>query len=180
MTKYEQSNRTATPTCDNGSDKHCVFRCGKSWFSIAADVVREITIAPTLVPVPQCHPALTGLCHLRSEFVPVLALDALLDVEAFDIVDHNKLMVIEGRSVWAMRIAEAAAIESLETLVAPEARLDDGLQTPVIGTAMFRDSIARVLDPNGLVRLAQKALEDHWHRAPHSIHPSRCEERSPS
>jgi chemotaxis signal transduction protein len=147
------------------SDKHCVVRVQGSWFSLPAESVREIGIAPELVAVPQCHRALAGLCHLRSDFIPVIALDALIDVQRdAGTAQPAKLMVIRGRSVWALRIDEAAAIESLETLVAPESRMEDGQPTPVIGTAMFRSHIVRVLDPNTIFELAQSALEDQWRR----------------
>jgi chemotaxis signal transduction protein len=157
----------AAPCGVAASDKHCIVRIGTSWFSIPADAVREITIAGELVAVPHCHRVLAGLCHLRSEFVPVIALDALLDVDGLrDARESGKLVVIGGRNVWALGIAEAAAIESLETLVAPETRIDDGNSSPVLGTAMFRNQIVRVLDPNTVFRLAQQALENQWRRAP--------------
>lgn len=162
----------------SASDKHCVVRSGQSWFSLPAVAVREITSAPAMVAVPKCHPALVGLCHLRSEFIPVIEVNALLDVDGVDNSGpHPKLLVINGRSVWALLIAEAAAIESLETLVAPESRMDDGSQTPVLGTAMFREQIVRVLDPNGVFQFAQQVLEDQWNRPCPQIR-SRNEQRS--
>lgn len=152
------------------ADKHCVFRCGQSWFSVPAIAVREISIAPSLVRVPDCHHALAGLCHLRSEFVPVIALDALLDVDQPEPKSHDRLLVINGTSVWSLLIAEAAALESLETIVSPEVRVDETNLSAVMGTAMFRENIVRVLNPNSLFRLAQHALEDAWGRPPQLIH----------
>lgn len=152
------------------SDKHCVFRCDRSWFSLPAIAVREITIAPELVRVPNCHRSLAGLCHLRSEFIPVLSLTQLMSTDdAQSTESHSKLLVINSSSVWALQIAEAAALESLETLVAPEARMDDLNPTPVTGTAMFRDQIVRVLDPMIIVRMARQSLENLWRAAPNSI-----------
>lgn len=78
-------------------------------------------------------------------------------------------MVINGSSVWAILIAEAAALESLETLIAPEARMDDLNPTPVTGTAMFRDEIIRVIDPMIVFRMAQQSLESLWRTTPNSI-----------
>lgn len=154
----------------SASDKHCVFRSGVSWFSLPAVSVREITIAPDLVRVPQCHPSLLGLCHLRSEFIPVISLTSLLDVDGSQSPAQNKLMVINGNCVWSLLIAEAASLESLETIVAPEARMDDVMQSPVMGTAMYRDKIVRVLDPVSIFRLAQQALEGVWNGA-QPLHP---------
>lgn len=152
------------------SDKHCVFRCDRSWFSLPAISVREITIAPELVRVPNCHRSLAGLCHLRSEFIPVLSLTQLISAEDTQSTEsHGKLLVINGSSVWAMQIAEAAALESLETLVAPEARMDDLQPTPVTGTAMFREHIVRVLDPMIIYQMAQQSLQSLWRAAANPI-----------
>lgn len=165
MNAIESLNQSATAMLSDlsASDKHCVFRSGKGWYSLPAVAVREITISPQLVSVPQSHPSLAGLCHLRSEFIPVLSLSALLEVDDQSVSQpNNKLMVINGSSVWAILIAEAAALESLETILSPESRMEDSHLSPVMGTAMFDEQILRVLDPNRLFRLAQQTLETSW------------------
>lgn len=160
----------AAPTTTSLSDipasnKHCVFRCGDSWFSVPAVSVREIVIAPELVRVPHCHRALAGLGHLRSEFLPVIALGALLGSDQpMDLSEHDCLLVFAGSSVWSLLIAEAAALESMETIVSQEAR-PENTGNVSIGTAMFRDRIVRVLNPNGLLAAAQQVFEQHWHRS---------------
>ena len=181
MSSTETPSTIATATLSDlsSSDKHCVFRCGTSWFSVPAVSVREISIAPGLVRVPDCHQSLAGLCHLRSEFVPVLSLGTLLGVDDTDIShSHDRLLLMGGSSQWALLIAEAAALESLETIVTPEARMDDTKLTAVMGTAMYRDQIVRVLNPNSLYRLAQQALEDLWRRPQQPTHPTRPEQGS--
>ncbi len=165
MNRTETQSESATATLSDlsASDKHCVFRSGASWFSVPAISVREITISPGLVKLPNSHPSLAGLCHLRSEFIPVISLNTLLDLDSSESSQsHDRLMVLNGSSVWALLIAEAAALESLETIIAPDARLDESNQSPVIGTAMFREQIVQVLDPTGLFRLAQHLLESRW------------------
>ena len=170
---------TATMHDLSGSDKHCIFRCDGSWFSLPAISVSEITIAPDLVKVPNCDQSLAGLCHLRSEFIPVLSLTRLMSVDSGQTTEtHGKLMVINGSSIWAMLIAEAAALESLETLVTPGLRLDDMNPTPVTGTAMYRDQIVRVLDPITLFRMAQQSLEGLWRGAQTPIRISHEEQGS--
>jgi chemotaxis signal transduction protein len=57
---------------------HCVMRRGASWFAFPAEKVREVLFRPPLLAVPHSDPLLAGLCHVRSEFFPVLRLDALL------------------------------------------------------------------------------------------------------
>ena len=178
MNAMDQANQSSTAMLSDlsASDKHCVFRSGTCWYSVPAVSVREITIAPQMFAVPQSHPSLAGLCHLRSEFVPVISLSALLEVQDPTVSQpNNKLMVINGTTVWALLIAEAAALESLETILAPESRMDDS-HSPVMGTAMFNDQIVRVLDPNRLFRLAQQTLETTWTRPPSTAHDTRREQ----
>ena len=93
----------ATLADHSASDKHCVFLSGREWFSVPAVAVREITIVPPLVKVPESDASLAGLCHLRSEFVPVVLLNSLLDGDACDYSHpHNKLLVLNGSNVWGI------------------------------------------------------------------------------
>ena len=165
-TATRESSSPATLSDLSESDKHCIFRCDQSWFSLPAIVVREIAIAPDLVSVPNSHGALAGLCHLRSEFIPVVSLTQLFGVDTQQPTElQGNLLVINGSSVWAIPTAEAAALKSLETLVAPDLRMDDMTPSPVTGTAMFRGQIVRVLDPVSVFRMAQQSLERAWQSA---------------
>jgi len=145
------------------SDKHVLFRSGQSWFSVPAVAVREITIAPDLASVPGCHRTLEGLCRQQSEFIPVISLDALLEVETTGKTqENNQLLTFAANTVWAIRIAEAAALESVETITSPEDRHDTTASSPVIGTAIFGDRVVRVLNPDRLYQLTAQALEQQW------------------
>ncbi len=144
------------------SDKHFLFRCGPSWFSIPAFCVREVSITPEVVHVPGCDPVLEGLCRKQSEFIPVISLAALLDLDTADCHQENhQLITLCGQQVWAIRIAEASALESLDTLSSPDLRSDDAA-SPVIGTAVRGDQIVRVLNPEKLYQLTSQALEQAW------------------
>lgn len=150
-----------------GDDKHCVFRIGNGWFSIPATTVREIAPASEIATVPTSHPALAGLCHVRSEFVPVLRLAALLQETEEDPAANRRMLVIQGTGGhWALLIDGVVGLESLETLIHPDYRSElthaVGARSPVLGTATCRDQIVRVLDPNGVFRLAQTLLLDSW------------------
>lgn len=147
---------------DIASDKHCVFRCGETWFSVPAVSVREIVMTPELVAVPDCHEALVGLCHLRSDFIPVVTLQSLLDSAASIANDNSScLLVFDHACAWALLISGSAGLEAIETIVSQDSRSDHD-HSVVIGTAMFRDRIVRVLNPNALLAKAQQAFEGHW------------------
>ncbi len=145
-------------------DKHCVFGCGDAWFSLPAVSVRQIVMAPELVRVPACHPALAGLGRLRGEFLPVVSLEALLKLEpSNDVAGSGCLLVLEGNCSWSLLISESIALETLETIVSQEA-LVESANNVVIGTAMFRGRIVRSLNANALLQTAQRTLEQFWNR----------------
>lgn len=147
------------------SNKHCVFRCGDSWFSLPAIAVRQIVVVPDLVKIPNCHQALAGLGRVRGEFVPVIALGTLLEIEqSSESPARACLLVLEGNCIWSLLISESIALESMETIVSQNARTEDA-NNAVIGTAMFHDRIVRVLNPNGLLATAQCAFDQYWNRA---------------
>ena len=145
--------------------KHCVFRCAGNWFSLPATAVRELRLAPERVAVPGSPAELAGLCHLRSEFLPVLRLNVLLGGPASGRSDDQKLLVIAGSSCnWALLITDVVALESLETLVDPSAPVTGRQSAAVRGTATFRDQIVRVIDPAALHRHIQETLDSCWNR----------------
>jgi purine-binding chemotaxis protein CheW len=147
------------------SNKHCVFRCGDSWFSVPAVAVRQIVVIPELVRIPHCHRAIAGLGRVRGEFVPVISLDTLLEIDQSNESPASAcLLVLEGNCNWSLLISETIALEYLETIVSQNARLENP-NNVVIGTAMFRDHIVRVLNPGGLLATAQSAFDQFWNRA---------------
>ncbi len=147
------------------ADKHCVFRCGDSWFSVPAIAVRQLVVTPEIVKVPHCHRALVGLGRLRGEFVPIVDLGRLLDIDPTGRSSAGDcLLVLEGKCIWSLLISESVALEALETIVSQEAKADS-THNVTIGTAMFQDRIVHVLNPNGLLARAQSSLDQFWHCA---------------
>jgi len=140
---------------------HCVFRCGEHWFSLAATAVREIIASPPCVVIPDTHRALHGLCHLRSEFIPVINLEQLLELGSSTLEhdDNSKMIVIDGQPLWALRVSETSRLVALETLIAPDGRSDDGQASAVLGTAMLDNRVIRVLDAKNLVDRLRSMLD---------------------
>ncbi len=160
LTPRTSASRSDIPA----SDKHCIFRCGDAWFSVPAVAVRQIVVTPDIVKVPHCHQALLGLGRLRGEFVPIVALGRLLEIDqSSQPPTGDCLLVLEGKCIWSLQISESIALEFLETIVSQEARTDTSSDM-VIGTAMFQDRIVRVLNPAGLLARAQTTFEQFWNR----------------
>ena len=144
-------------------DKHLVFRNGASWFSLPALAVREVTFRPKIVPVPNSHRVLAGLCHIRNEFLPVLSLRALFseDISSAN-VEAQLIVVGNSDAPWAILVDEVLALESLETTVSTGVEFDEDGGVPVESWATYQDQSIRVLDPAALYEFAQNVLETAW------------------
>src|SRR5262245_31182062 len=141
---------------------HCVFRRGTSWFGLPALSVREVLSRPAVVLVPQARSPLTGLCHVRSEFLPVLNLGPLIGEDAAFLPSEAQMIVVvsvEGN--WGLLVDQVAALTALETSVAPEGSSSAWLAA-VLGWATYRDQVVRVLEPSIYYRLAEATLESGW------------------
>lgn len=146
----------------NLSDKHCVFQCGDVMFSLPATAVREVTIMPTVVPVPLSHPSLAGIGNLRSEFLPVIDLEPLVGNQARLVAETGQLLVIQSPlGSWAIAIDKVVAIDGIETHIDAGQRNENTISV-LMGTATYDGKVISVLDVNGLQRIAQQTLENQW------------------
>ena len=55
--------------------------------------MREVAIRPRVVGVPHSDCVLSGLCHLRNEFLPVLRASVLLGVPDAGVSDERMIVV---------------------------------------------------------------------------------------
>ena len=139
-----------------------VFRCGDAWFAVPAITVRELTMAPEVAVVPGCDPSLEGICRQQSEFIPVIAIDNLLQFDATNESEvGNQLLTLAGSHVWSIRIAEAIGLKSLDTIGASELS-GDANHHGVVGTATCGDNFVRVLNPDQLYQRVAQQLESSW------------------
>ena len=144
-------------------EKYCVVRRGTSWFALPAVSVREVCSGATTVPIPRSHPALAGLCHVRSEFLAVLSLVDLAGDQGTPLRRDESLLVMTGPSgPWALLVDEVAAIASLEVSIAVDVTATEGWTNAILGSATYQDKVVRILDPNRLYRLAERQLRDAW------------------
>jgi len=141
---------------------YCVFRRGTSWFAVPALAVREVLFRPAIAHVPNTSPLLSGLCHVRTEFLPVLNLGPLLGGDASAQGDATQLLVISSdERTWGLLVDQVVALNSLETYVSAE-RDSNSWFAAVLGWARYQDQVLRVLDPSAYYRVAETALEQEW------------------
>ena len=147
---------------ENLSDKHCVFCCGDVIFALPATTVREVTIMPTIVPVPLSHPLLSGIGNLRSEFLPVIDLEPIVGNQARRRFEPGQLIVVESPlGDWAIGIDKVTAIDGIETHIDASQR-NENTASFLLGTATYDGKVISVLDVHGLQRIAQQTLESQW------------------
>jgi chemotaxis signal transduction protein len=149
-------------------EKYCIFRRGESRFALPAFLVREITLAENMVPVPGTPKILAGLCHLRSEFVPVLNVPTLCPEDDAPAACGEQLLVLAGaQGRWGIVVDELETLEPLEVSVTADPRGDDTWSATVMGSSSYRDRVVHVLDPSALYRAAENALaEDEFNATP--------------
>lgn len=140
-------------------DKYCIASCGETWFAFPAVVVREVAVRPRVVPVPQSNRVLSGLCHLRNEFLPVLRASVLLGLD--DTVESDERMIVMTGvdGPWGLLVDSVAALEPLEISYVHDWESADAWSSSMTGTASYRDQIVQVLDPEVLHRFIVDQLK---------------------
>ncbi len=140
---------------------HCVFRRASSWLALPAVIVREVIPRVEPVFVPGMPDAFAGLCHVRSEFVPVVNLSTVLPETE---MARNEIMLVldDMDGPWAVFVDEVTSLRALEVSDAPET---DATETAsvVIGWATDGDTVIQVLDQSRIRQFAEGQLAAFWH-----------------
>ena len=144
-------------------DQYCIFRADEAEYAVSAELVREVADLVPIVPVPEAPPVLVGMCHLRTEFIPVLGVNPLIGAGESRLRDAAYLLVFQSdESPWALLIQRALSLEVLEVGYADTETEWDNVSRMTLGTATFRDDVVRVLDAARMYRIAAEVLETQW------------------
>lgn len=146
-----------------GGMTHCVFRRGSTWFAFPAESLREVCERPTLVDVPGCGRLLAGLCHVRSEFTPVVRLDHLLSENAGALGEERQMLVLrDGDGAWGVLADEVRALVGLEPSAGAEVTSTECWTACITGWAAWEGESVRVLHAGNLRDLVEKELARNW------------------
>lgn len=162
MTQVKKIRTHANAFAGNAST-HCVFRRGPLWLALPAVSVREAMPRPEMVFVPGTPGTFVGLCHVRSEFVPVLNLDSMLSVNR-ESADQILLILDDIDGPWGVLVDEVSSLLPLEVSDAPDAE-EWHSESVVVGWATYRNSVIQVLDQTRMRRIAEQELSDIWQNA---------------
>lgn len=139
---------------------HCLFRHGSAWLAFPATSIRQVLACPQMVSVPRTPATFIGLCHVRSEFIPVLTLDALI-CERSRSDDDILLIIDDSDGPWAVLVEEVSALRRLEVSDAPESA-SGSVTSAVTGWATLGDVVIQVLDPIAVREMAERELAVFW------------------
>jgi chemotaxis signal transduction protein len=140
--------------------EHCVFRRAHSWFALPALAVREVLFRTEIVAVPFSGDCITGLCHLRSEFLAAINLNGLLPEETSGYGAERQMIVVNGpEGPWALLVDEVDGLSNLETTSLSAGT--EGGEEPgvVIARAVRGANVVQVLDPDRLYYAAAQSVE---------------------
>jgi len=122
--------------------------------------VREVMLRPEMVFVPGTPGIVSGLCCVRSEFIPVLNLDSVLS--ECDHSDEQVMLILDDADgPWALLVDEAKTLTTLEVSDAPVADLFDPA-CAVVGWATQGDTVIQVIDQSRIRTKAEQQLAEMW------------------
>lgn len=87
---------------------------GRQMFAINVFKVREVIKLPSLTEIPQRHPCVCGVTHLRSQTVPVINLSQAINMSPLEITPESTIVVTEyNRTVQAFLVGSVDRIVNM-------------------------------------------------------------------
>lgn len=160
----------------DNSERYCVFRSGDSWFGIHALAVRSVVPRPAITRTPHSDPILIGLCHLQNEFIPVISLQALTQIqyETSPEAEQQLLIILGPQGSWGLLIDQAVTLVALETSISTLSNQQDKWSKVTTASASFHNRVLQILDPNALYHYASSLLDMFWQGDPQTEHQLTC------
>lgn len=148
----------------DNSERFCVFRSRNCWFGVSAVAVRSIVPRPKLTHTPLSDPILQGMCHLQNEFIPVLSLQAITQIqyETTPGAEQQLLIMLGSQGSWGLLIDQAVALATLETSISTLSHRQDKWSKVIIGSASFQNQVLQVLDASAMYHYMESLLDMFW------------------
>lgn len=145
-------------------ERHCVFCCDDQWYGIPALVVRTIVPCPELTSVPFSDPILVGVCQIQNEFLPVVSLRALTQIQYESVSNgEQQVMVLNGPAgPWGLLVDRAVALASLEMSISSFSNQQDRWAKAILGSATYQEHVLSVLDPAAVFEYARQLIDGYW------------------
>ncbi len=125
-----------------------LFRlAGRQLFALNVFKIQEVLSVPPLVAIPQRHPVVRGVTHLRRRTIPVIDLSAAIGRKPMEDVSKCNLIVTEyNQSIQAFLIGPVERIVNLnwETILPPPSGA--GNRHYLTAITQLEDNIVEILD----------------------------------
>lgn len=146
------------------SERYCVFSSDDRWYGLPALSVRSIVPCPELTPVPFSDPILMGISHIRNEFLPIVSLQALTQIQYESSSETEKqVMVLLGpNGPWGLLIDQAESLATLETSISNFSNHQDRWTKATLGTASYQNQVLQILDPHAVYEYAASLIDGFW------------------
>jgi purine-binding chemotaxis protein CheW len=143
----------------------CLFRSGRELFAVALGTVAEVVEVDRLEKLPHAPPAVIGLCVLRREVIPVVALDDSALEAAADSEARPSLLILKtSHATWGVRIDRAGTTVA-ESALDPEAPAGRAPWGAWLGTVRHAGESHAAIDPEAAWRHLRQCA-NAWYSSP--------------
>lgn len=151
------------------AQRYCVFQSSNAWYGIPCLNVRSVVPKPNITRLPFSDPVIRGVCHIRNEFLPVVSLRSLLNIQYEAGESEQQMIILSNRSTaWGLLVDRTDGLEDLETAYSTLSDSNDASWSKVIvGTATYRQHVIQVLDSDAIYQDACQLLESFWNGSTH-------------
>jgi chemotaxis signal transduction protein len=148
----------------DGSERYCIFQCHEQWYGISALDVQGVSPRPEIRNVPNSDPVLSGVSHLHNNFVPVVSLRALAQINyEQDSESQQQLLTLPGPTgPWGVLIDQVISLAPLEVSISSFSNASDQWSKVLSGSASYRNQVVQILDAKALYQYASSMLERFW------------------
>jgi purine-binding chemotaxis protein CheW len=156
----------------------CTFQLRNGLFGVDALAVKEITVVPTLTPIPHAPAAVGGYVNLRGQIVLVLDANRMLDSEPTPLTPDARVIVFRAHlgdafGILVDRIGDIAELRDaqIERNEGPDHSHKQPVGSPppealIEGVGKLRDSLLTILDAAKLLPHIESAIDqssNHTH-----------------
>lgn len=148
----------------DNSERYCVFKSDDNWYGVPALSVRSIVPRPELTSAPHSDPILKGICHIQNEFLPVVSLQALTQIqyETSPESEQQLLILLGPQGPWGLLIDGASALAALEISISTYSNQHDQWAKATVGSATYQNQVLQILDPNAVFEYAASLIDGFW------------------
>ena len=110
-----------------------------------------------------------GVCHVRNEFLPVVSLRSLLNIEYEAGESEQQMIILSNRSsTWGLLVDRTEGLEDLETSYSTLSAGGDAIWSKVVvGTATYGQHVIQVLDTDAIYQDVCQLLDSFWNGSTH-------------